>query len=150
VKRNGEEVSGVAHISSGRVVDFAADALVETVVAGFSYAIEIRAQIIEDLDELSGFLLREEDYDEERRGRSVAAWLAPGEIVAADRSATWNAKTAKEQLSREDGDARGPFRKRFDATAQRAGQAGSFVLEQRRSGYGDRWNGCSIFLGQAV
>jgi hypothetical protein len=43
VKRNGEEVSGVAHISSGRVVDFAADALVETVVAGFSYAIEIRA-----------------------------------------------------------------------------------------------------------
>ena len=57
--------SGVAHISSGRVVDFAADALVETVVAGFSYAIEIRAQIIEDLDELSGFLLREEDDDED-------------------------------------------------------------------------------------
>jgi hypothetical protein len=48
-----------------QVVDFAADALVETVVAGFSYAIEIRAQIIEDLDELSGFLLREEDYDED-------------------------------------------------------------------------------------
>ena len=48
-----------------QVVDFAADAFVETVVASFSYAVEIRAQIIEDLDELSGFLLREEDYDED-------------------------------------------------------------------------------------
>jgi hypothetical protein len=49
-----------AQIAS-KVVDFAGDAFVETVVASFSYAIEIRAQIIEDLEELSGFLQREED-----------------------------------------------------------------------------------------
>ena len=41
------------------------DAFVETVVASFSYAVEIRAQIIEDLDELIGFLQREEEDDEE-------------------------------------------------------------------------------------
>ena len=49
-----------------QVVDFGADALVETVAASFSYAVEIRAQIIEDLDELIGFLPREEEDDEDR------------------------------------------------------------------------------------
>jgi hypothetical protein len=47
-----------------QVVDFAADAFVETVVASFSYAIEIRAQMIEDLEKLSGLLLREEEDEE--------------------------------------------------------------------------------------
>ena len=49
-----------------QVVDFAADAFVETVVASFSYAVEIRAQISEDLEELSGFLQREEEDDEDQ------------------------------------------------------------------------------------
>jgi hypothetical protein len=53
-----------AQIAS-RVVDFAADAFVETVVASFSYAIEVRAQIKEDLEELRGFWQREEDDDDE-------------------------------------------------------------------------------------
>ena len=44
-----------------QVVDFAADAFVETVVASFSYAVEIRAQIYEDLEELTGFWLRDDD-----------------------------------------------------------------------------------------
>jgi hypothetical protein len=48
-----------------QVVDFAADAFVETVVASFSYAIEVRAQIKEDLEELRGFWQREEDDDDE-------------------------------------------------------------------------------------
>ena len=47
-----------------QVVDFGADAFVETVAASFSYAIEIRAQIIEDLDELIGFLQREEEDED--------------------------------------------------------------------------------------
>jgi hypothetical protein len=46
-----------------QVVDFGADAFVETVAASFSYAIEIRAQIIEDLDELIG-LWQQDDDDE--------------------------------------------------------------------------------------
>jgi hypothetical protein len=50
-----------------QVVDFAADALFETVVASFSYAFEVRAQMIEDLDALKGFWQREdEDRDEDR------------------------------------------------------------------------------------
>jgi hypothetical protein len=44
-----------------QVVDFAADAFVETIVAGFSYGVEIRAQIYEDLEELSGFWQRDDD-----------------------------------------------------------------------------------------
>jgi hypothetical protein len=51
-----------AQIAS-KVVDFAADALVETVVASVSYAVEIRAQMIEDLDELIGFLQRDRGED---------------------------------------------------------------------------------------
>ena len=54
-----------AQIAS-KVVDFARDAFVETVVASFSYAVEIRAQISEDLEELSGFLQREEEDDEDQ------------------------------------------------------------------------------------
>jgi hypothetical protein len=46
-----------------QVVDFAADAFVETVVASFSYAVEIRAQMIEDLEELSGFWQRDDDKE---------------------------------------------------------------------------------------
>ena len=46
-----------------QLADLAADAFVGTVVASFSYAAEIRAQIIEDLEELSGFWQR--DHDEE-------------------------------------------------------------------------------------
>jgi hypothetical protein len=48
-----------------QVVDLAADAFVETVVASFSYAIEIRAQIKEDLEELRSFWQREEDDDDD-------------------------------------------------------------------------------------
>jgi hypothetical protein len=46
-----------------QVVDLAADAFVETVVASFSYAVEIRAPIIEDLEELSGFWQRDDDEE---------------------------------------------------------------------------------------
>jgi hypothetical protein len=49
-----------AQIAS-KVVDFAADAFVDVMVAGFSYGIEIRAQIYEDLEELTGFWLRDDD-----------------------------------------------------------------------------------------
>jgi hypothetical protein len=54
-----------AQIAS-KVVDFAADAFVETVVASVSYAFEVRAQMIEDLDELKSFLLREDEDEEDR------------------------------------------------------------------------------------
>jgi hypothetical protein len=47
-----------------QVVDLAADAFVETVVASFSYAIEIRAQIKEDLEELRSFWQRDDDDEE--------------------------------------------------------------------------------------
>jgi hypothetical protein len=48
-----------AHLK--QVVDLAADAFVETALASFSYGIEIRAQIFEDLEELTGFLLRDDE-----------------------------------------------------------------------------------------
>ena len=48
-----------------QVVDLAADAFVETVVASFSYAIEIRAQIKEDLEELRSFWQRDDDDDDD-------------------------------------------------------------------------------------
>jgi hypothetical protein len=48
-----------------QVVDLAADAFVETVVASVSYAVEIRAQMIEDFDELKGFWQRDDDEEEE-------------------------------------------------------------------------------------
>ena len=48
-----------------QVVDLAADAFVETVVASVSYAIEIRAQIKEDLEELRSFWQRDDDNDDE-------------------------------------------------------------------------------------
>jgi hypothetical protein len=44
-----------------QVVDLAADAFVEGIVAGFSYGVEIRAQIYEDLEELIGFWQRDDD-----------------------------------------------------------------------------------------
>jgi hypothetical protein len=44
-----------------QVVDLAADAFSETVVAGFSYAGEIRAQMIEDFEELRSFWQRDDD-----------------------------------------------------------------------------------------
>jgi hypothetical protein len=47
-----------------QVVDLAADAFVETVVASFSYAVEIRAQINEDLEELRSFWQRDDDDEE--------------------------------------------------------------------------------------
>jgi hypothetical protein len=53
-----------AQIAS-KVVDFAADALVETVVASVSYAIEIRAQMIEDFDELKRFWQQDDDEEKE-------------------------------------------------------------------------------------
>jgi hypothetical protein len=43
----------------------AADVFVETVVAGFSYAVEIRAQMIEDFEELRTFWQRDDDDEEE-------------------------------------------------------------------------------------
>ena len=48
-----------------QVVDWAADAFVETVVASVSYAIEIRAQIKEDLEELRSFWQRDDDDDDD-------------------------------------------------------------------------------------
>jgi hypothetical protein len=48
-----------AHLK--QVVDLAADAFVETALASFSYGVEIRAQIYEDLEELTGFWLRDDD-----------------------------------------------------------------------------------------
>jgi hypothetical protein len=53
-----------------QVADLAADAFVETVVASFSYAIEIRAQIKEDLEELRSFWQREEEDDEEEEEKA--------------------------------------------------------------------------------
>jgi hypothetical protein len=47
------------------VVGLAGDALFDTVVASVSYAFEVRAQMIEDLEELKTFLLREEEDDED-------------------------------------------------------------------------------------
>ena len=64
---------------SKQVVDLAADAFVETVVASFSYAREIRAQIIEDLDELRSFWQRD-DEDEEAE-RTLQVGLAGKSIV---------------------------------------------------------------------
>jgi len=46
------------------VAGLAGDVLVETVVASVSYAFEVRAQMIEDLDELRSFL-QQDDEDEE-------------------------------------------------------------------------------------
>jgi hypothetical protein len=48
-----------------QVVDFGADAFVETVAASVSYAFEVRAQMIEDLDELKSFWQRDDDDEEE-------------------------------------------------------------------------------------
>jgi hypothetical protein len=47
------------------VAGLAADVFVETVVAGFSYAVEIRAQMIEDFEELRTFWQRDDDDEEE-------------------------------------------------------------------------------------
>jgi hypothetical protein len=47
------------------VAGLAGDVLVETIVASVSYAAEIRAQMIEDFDELKGFWQREDHDDEE-------------------------------------------------------------------------------------
>jgi hypothetical protein len=52
-----------------QVGDFAADAFVETVVASVSYAFEVRAQMIEDLDELKSFLLREEEDEDKDKDK---------------------------------------------------------------------------------
>jgi hypothetical protein len=46
------------------VVGLAADAFVEIVVASFSYGVEIRAQIIEDVEELRSFWQRDDDDEE--------------------------------------------------------------------------------------
>ena len=44
-----------------KVVDSVADALVECMVAGFWYGVEVRAQIYEDLEQLRGFWQRDDD-----------------------------------------------------------------------------------------
>jgi hypothetical protein len=44
-------------VHSKQVVDFVADAFVEGIVAAFSYGVEIRAQIYEDLEQLTKWLL---------------------------------------------------------------------------------------------
>jgi hypothetical protein len=44
-----------------KVGDLVADAVVESMVAGFWYGVEIRAQIYEDLEELCGFRHRDDD-----------------------------------------------------------------------------------------
>jgi NADH:ubiquinone oxidoreductase subunit D len=44
-----------------QIVDLAADAFVEAALTSFSYGIEVRAQIYEDLEELTGFRLRDDD-----------------------------------------------------------------------------------------
>ena len=51
------------------VVGLAGDAFFETVVAGVSYAFEVRAQMIEDLDELKSFLLREEEDEDKDKDK---------------------------------------------------------------------------------
>jgi hypothetical protein len=48
-----------AHLK--QIVDLVGDAFVEGLVAGFSYGVEIRAQIYEDLEELIGFWQRDDD-----------------------------------------------------------------------------------------
>jgi hypothetical protein len=48
-----------AHLK--QVVDLVADAFVEGMVAGFSYGVEIRAQIYVDLEVLIGFWQRDDD-----------------------------------------------------------------------------------------
>ena len=44
-----------------KVGDLVADAVVESMVAGFWYGVEIRAEIYEDLEELCGFRHRDDD-----------------------------------------------------------------------------------------
>jgi hypothetical protein len=44
-----------------KVVDLVADAFIEGIVASFWYGVEIRAQIYEDLEELSDFWQRDDD-----------------------------------------------------------------------------------------
>jgi len=48
-----------AHLK--QIVDLVGDAFVEGLVAGFSYGVEIRAQIYEALEELIGFWQRDDD-----------------------------------------------------------------------------------------
>ena len=76
--------------------------------------------------------------------------MAPGEIVAADRSATWNAKTAKEQLSREERNERvklaASFWNNVGAGMVIGGTAAAFFLDKPS----DTWTKIGIAIAGLV